>query len=65
MPTPKTLAQARRDVSNRLRGLELPACFVSATHEASRNASARKTDEQRAARKRLHAKARQLPKVTP
>jgi hypothetical protein len=54
-PTPKTLATARRSTSVRLRGLELPEAFASATVAAEAHAltrdNARPADIRRAAAK--------------
>jgi hypothetical protein len=64
MPS-KDLSHARRRTTDRLRGLELPACFIEATHHAAEIASSSDTVEARAARRRLRDKSRKLTTLPP
>lgn len=51
------ITRTRRSVSARLSGLELPACFASASVAAAVNASERDTQTAKASRRRELSKA--------
>lgn len=58
-----TTTIVRRHTTRVLAGMELPECFAAATVSAALNASDRKTQSAKAARRRLRDKAYRVSEV--